>query len=252
MWRPHFGRGVASSASYLAPSWSWASHTSRIAYYGLPAGAQSVSSFVESLKVSTTPESASASHGQLTDGNFSCLANICPIHLSYERVEPYYTYSWSIQAFSSASRTRIDISITLDRPDQLQASTSSDGEFRDFYIMPLLCYDIEDYGERYRTKPRCQKLFTDWQCQDDEFSLAMLPKGSWMLPSESEDHYALAALVLFPVAGRKGHWTRAGIAEFGNPDTISLLQKACRLPNLALDMYLSAVSDRHAYEIIVQ
>ena len=65
LWRDFTGSGIQPSSTYLAPSWSWASHVSRIAYNGPQAGAKSVSSFVESLQVSVTPTDIAAIHGRL-------------------------------------------------------------------------------------------------------------------------------------------------------------------------------------------
>ena len=61
----------------------------------------------------------------------------------------------------------------------------------------------------------------------------------------------MAALILSPLAGRKGHYKRAGNAEFDSPETIWLLHQACRQNPLPSELYVRAVPDRHAYEIVV-
>lgn len=252
LWRSDYNdSGVTASASYLAPSWSWSSHTSRTFYHATAPGARSILSLIENLTVSIMPKSPTASHGQIKDGHFSCLANICQVYLSYEQIGTQWAWTWSVQHSAYTSRSRIDIDITLDRPNELSATPDGQSLFRDFYLMPLLCHDLSDYGNQYKRRPWCSRLFTEWQCSDGTISPKSLPKGRWNSPRADDEGYSLAALVLFPIVGRKGCYTRAGIAGFSSPDTIVLLQDACRLSCLSPEVYVDNVADRHAYEICV-
>lgn len=232
MWRSADESGVTLSSAYLAPSWSWASHVSRIEYHGSPARARSVSSFIEDLRTSVTPVLKLATHGRLKDGCFTCLANLCPFYLAYDQASQ--TFFWSVETSGSGARpsirTQLPISVTLDQPNQIQARAGSPRAYRDFFLVPLFCYDLSDHGQPYLRRPRQRRLFTTWQLENFHrlTSQYVFPKGRWKAPSEPEDHYAMAALILSPVAGRKGHYKRAGIAELDSLETIWLLHQACR------------------------
>lgn len=194
-------------------------------------------------------------HGRLKDGCFTCLANICPFYLAYDQSSQ--NFFWSVETSASDAipiiRAQLLISVSLDQPNQVQAHPGSPHACRDFFLVPLLCYDLRDYGQPYLQRPRQHRLFTTWQLESLHTltSQYVFPKGRWRAPSEPEDHCAIAALVLSPVARRKGHYKRVGIAEFDSPETIQLLHQACRLKPLPSELYVKALPVVHAYEIVV-
>ena len=233
----------------------WAAHVSRVAYYSSPAGARSLSSFVEDLRISVTPVLNLATYGGLNDGCFTCLANLCPLYLAYDHSS--LNFFWSVETSTSgatsSTRTLLSVSVSLDQPNQIQAQSGSPHAHRDFFLVQLLCYDLCDHGQPYLRKPYRRCLFTTWQLETVQglTSPYVFPKGRWRAASEPEDHYAMSALILSPLAGRKGHYKRAGIAEFDSPETIWILHQACRQKPLPPELYVKAVPDRHAYEVVV-
>lgn len=248
LWQIAWDTSLRTSASYLAPSWSWASHSSRIMYLGSPAGTRSMSSFLEQLQIEVLPSSPKAPHGQVKSGNFIALANLCEIHLQFDahHQQLYFQVDYMDQVTKTVHPAWLPIDFSLDDPPQASKTPQT------FTLLPLLCYDVNDHGLEYRRRPIARHLFTDWQIEESEDSnLPVLPRGRWRLPLEQEDHYELRALILTPVPGQKGHYRRAGVTKFERVDAIRLIQDACRRMDLAQDRYLQRVDARCGYEIKV-
>ncbi|KAJ9656351.1 hypothetical protein H2198_005034 [Neophaeococcomyces mojaviensis] len=239
---------LQGATSYLAPSWSWASHSSRIRYVGAPGGARSMSSFLEQLQVEVLPSSSVAAHGKVKSGSFTTLASICEIHHQFDvhQQQHYFQIDFMEQVSRTMHRAWLPIAFMMD--DLTQAFQ----KLHTFMFLPLLCYDLNDHGLQYCQRPILRRLFTEWRLDGSEdSSFPILPRGRWRLPLEQEDHYALRALILAPVSGQKGHYRRVGVAEFEDLDAIRLVQEACKQMILVPDRYIERIDTRHGYKIKV-
>ena len=152
-----------------------------------------------------------------------------------------------------ASEHKFPYRSVLTSPTRSTRMRARPQKFRDFLLLPLLCYDLSDPQQPYLLKPRQRHLFTTWKFEHDQrpSQQYVFPRGCWRSPLESEDHYAMAALILLPVTGRKGYYKRAGIAEFGSLETIWNLQQACRQTLLPPELHVEVAGACHAYKISV-
>lgn len=248
-WTVGYPFSISHSATYLAPSWSWATLRNGVSPANIEQGI-SWSSFIEDLDVGV--ESFPTEFTKVKHGYFSVTANLCEASLNVQAKIPNLTIhlrgeSQDVQAVDLQTINRFEVT------DQEELRNVP------LFIMPLLFEDESRDSCIDCSAPMARRLLTDWRphCAADERVPNSQPVNPAKLnrpqyPWEGSLRYSVYALILLKAGTARGEFRRIGCTQvYSDGRHVSNLRQACHEADLAEDIYIERYPARCGYHIKV-